>query len=495
MKVLLDTNILIYSEDFVEVVPDLQNLQKIFKKNGVRVYVHPASMKDIENDKDYKRRSVIKSKFQSYPELENPPKADETFIQLVGVPKSKNEEIDNEILHALYRDVVDFFITEDIELIKKASKIGLEDRTFTISSALEYFETIFVKKYPKNIFLKHEFVYNLNIEDPFFNSLKQEYSPDFVEWFTRICREGRKCWVYKEDGDIKTLLILKEENEPIELINKIIPAKRRLKISTLKVTKLGFKLGELLLKITFQYCVENNIFETYLTHFAKEDDDLVGLIRDFGFESVGNNERGEDVYIKELVSGNKTLRAIEISKKYYPSYKDSLQIKKFIIPIIPEFHKRLFPEQEKIKQLTLDEFIKGYRPVTQVDIPGNTIKKAYLCHSQIKKLDEGSIVIFYRSRKQGLTALGVVERAFRSSRVNEILKFIGKRTVYTVSEIEKMLEKPVLCILFRHHFYFKNPINIKMLKMLPPQSILEISHDQYNKIKKLGGLNDRFIVN
>lgn len=67
-------------------------------------------------------------------------------------------------------------------------------------------------------------------------------------------------------------------------------------------------------------------------------------------------------------------------------------------------------------------------------------------------------------------------------------------------EIQKKAEKPVLCILFMHHFYFKSPLNYKSLKeegiiSSAPQSIVEISQEQYSKIKKLGGLDERFIVN
>jgi hypothetical protein len=336
-------------------------------------------------------------------------------------------------------------------------------------------------------------VNNLNIEDSFFDSLKKEY--DFEEWFKKICKENRPCWVYKENGNIKALLILKDENEPIELIDEILPSKKRVKICTFKVEKTGFKLGELLLKVTFTYCVENNIFETYLTHFTKERDELLELISDFGFTSIGKNKRGEDIYIKNLVPNKNKLRAIEVSKKYYPSFKDSLQVKKFIIPILPEFHERLFPEYEKTRQLAIGEFTKGYRPVTEIDIPGNTIKKAYLCQSNIKKIEDGSIIIFYRSRHQELTTIGVVENVIRSSKIEEIERSIRKRTVYTIDEIKKMVQKPILCILFRHHFYFKNPINIKMLKIVSPQSIIEIPHKKYEEIKKLGGLNENFIIN
>ena len=109
--------------------------------------------------------------------------------------------------------------------------------------------------------LKEDYVRNLDVDDPFFDLLKEDYEDiAFRDWFKRISIEGRKCWVYHEDSNIKTLLILKEENELIETIPPI-PAAERLKIATLKVDLSGYKLGELLLKMAFQYCIDNHIFE------------------------------------------------------------------------------------------------------------------------------------------------------------------------------------------------------------------------------------------
>jgi hypothetical protein len=55
-------------------------------------------------------------------------------------------------------------------------------------------------------------------------------------------------------------------------------------------------------------------------------------------------------------------------------------------------------------------------------------------------------------------------------------------------------------ILFNHHFHFKKPVKFNKLlkeKILrgPPQSITEIEHEDYRKIKKLGGINERFTFN
>ena len=96
---------------------------------------------------------------------------------------------------------------------------------------------------------------------------------------------------------------------------------------------------------------------------------------------------------------------------------------------------------------------------------GNSIKKAYLCHSRITQLNEGDNILFYRSRDvSALTALGIIEGWIRARTPNIIAPFVGTRTVYKYSEIEAMCEKPVLAIKFRYVCSIQNKISLKELK-------------------------------
>lgn len=52
MKVIFDTNILIHIEDPKELSKNLQDLLKIFREHGHQIFIHPASLKDIENDQN-----------------------------------------------------------------------------------------------------------------------------------------------------------------------------------------------------------------------------------------------------------------------------------------------------------------------------------------------------------------------------------------------------------------------------------------------------------
>ena len=493
MKIIFDTNILIHIEDPKELSPNLQDLLNIIRKYGHKIFIHPASLKDINNDKDVQRRRIILSKLKGYPLIELPPRLTDDFLSMMGASSSSNEINDNEILFAIQKNAADFIITEDNGLQKKANRVNLEDRVLSIDSALNYFEDLYARKMPKHALLKEDYVRNLDVEDPFFDSLKEEYEKaKFKDWFRRISIKDRKCWVYHEDDMIKALLILKEENEPIKT-SPPIPARKRLKIATLKVDLSGFKMGELLLKMAFQYCIGNQIFETYLTHFRKEDDALISRIENYGFESVGflkTNEKEEEVFLKKFMTTKEKLSPIEVSQKYYPSFKDSTDIKKFFVPIKPEYHDRLFPDYKE-RQMKITEY-------SEINIPGNAIRKAYLSRSNIKKMRAGDILIFYRSHDlKSVTAIGVVDqKPIHVKDTEEIIRIVGKRSVYLYEEIKEM-EKPVLVTMFRHHLFLPHPLDIHYLRkhdISISQSFKELNHKQYMAIKKGGELDERFTV-
>jgi predicted nucleic acid-binding protein len=62
MRVLIDTNIFIYREDPAILPEHLQKLLRITRENKHIIIVHPASIKDIENDPDLERRRIMISK-------------------------------------------------------------------------------------------------------------------------------------------------------------------------------------------------------------------------------------------------------------------------------------------------------------------------------------------------------------------------------------------------------------------------------------------------
>lgn len=493
MKILIDTNILIHIEDPKELTPALQEILSLIRENGHKIFVHSASVTDISNDTNEKRKKITLSKLKAYPRIDTlQPSTD--FLSVVGEGKTKNEDIDNQMIYSILKNAADFLITEDRGICNKAKEFNLEDRVLTVEQALNYLKELHRRITPSHTLLKREPVFNIDVNDHFFDELKADY-PGFVDWFGKIAREGRKAWVHYDNSYLKALLIWKDENEEVACEPPLLK-KKRLKICTLKAEG-GYKIGELFLKLAFQYCIDNKFEEVYLTHFRKPSDPLLFLIEQFGFVMVGkkpliNGGRTtyEEVWLKQFKPARPDAPALEFSKLYYPAYKDSEEVKKFIVPIRPEFHSRLFPDYQK-RQMKLSEY-------TEFNAPGNAIKKAYLCHSRIKRLNPGDVLLFYRSVDQKrLTSLGVVESAAVLKRADDIVRAVGKRTVYSYDEIKNMAKKPVLVILFRHHFNLPKPLDLDTLRGLAvlnfaPQSIVEIDATRYGKVKKEGDIGEHF---
>lgn len=182
--------------------------------------------------------------------------------------------------------------------------------------------------------------------------------------------------------------------------------------------------------------------------------------------------RGERVLLKQSVPDaqhEESLSSLAFNIKYGPHYLSIRSTRSFVVPIQPQFHRILFPECEK--QLLLG---------TEVHPFGNSIRKAYLCHSKIRSVEPGNVLLFYRSQDhQAITAIGVVEDTLVSSDADEIARYVGKRTVYPYTEIQRMAEKPVLALLFRLSRTLETPWPLGLLERAgiikcAPQSFMEV---------------------
>jgi len=168
-------------------------------------------------------------------------------------------------------------------------------------------------------------------------------------------------------------------------------------------------------------------------------------------------------------------------------------VDKFIIPIQPEYHERLFTDYPKERQSQLSEYMGEF--VTE----GNTIKKAYLTQSRIQKIKPGDIVLFYRSQDlREITSIGVVDEFNPRMSPEEIMRIVGKRSVYSKEEIERSINQRSV-ILFRHHFHLRYPISLDTLTQSgilrgAPQSITGIDQAAYEWIKSNGGIDESFTV-
>ena len=271
IKILLDTNIFIYLEDN-KILEDkiLLLTKRLYDSDEYKIVIHPKTKDEIEKMKDTVQKDIFKSKIAVYKQIINPPVADKSFHEIVGC-KNTHDEIDNELLFSIKRNCVSYLITNDIDLKKKSFKVGLNDRVLSIDEALEVFNPLAETKAKKPPFIEEKFLYELDINDSFFDGLKEDYY-GFEKWFENKQRQDAKAFVTMENNKITSFLMLKEEDE-FEKYNsfekKLSPLKR-LKVSTMKVSDTGKRIGETFIKLMVQRAIDLDVEEIYVTVFDKQ---------------------------------------------------------------------------------------------------------------------------------------------------------------------------------------------------------------------------------
>jgi hypothetical protein len=261
-----------------------------------------------------------------------------------------------------------------------------------------------------------------------------------------------------------------------------------LKLCTFKVAPdfSGNKLGELLLKTAFSYCQQNRIPGVFVTAYPRHEA-LVGLFTEFGFQHIERLADDEVVLAKTFTTvsaGDFAGDPVGYNTLYYPHYLQGDLIKKFVVPVVPEYHQMLFPEWEPQQAL-----------FPSIDPVGNAIRKAYLCNATTNRLEPGDLIFFYRSHDaKAVTTIAVVEKTLRSSDPQQLAAFVGKRTVYTPSEIGQMSAgRSVLAIIFRQCRHLPQPVTFARLRsqgMLKNhvETITAISHEAALRLLREAGL-------
>lgn len=144
---------------------------------------------------------------------------------------------------------------------------------------------------------------NINLNDPFFDSLKQDY-PEFNGWFIKK-NEAEAFVSFNDQGLVDGFLYLKVEDEPLENMTPSFPKKIRVKCGTFKIDSRGTKLGERFVRKIFDYALSQNIDEIYVTIFDKHQG-LINLLTRYGFRLCSRKneltENGnEGVYFKDFI--------------------------------------------------------------------------------------------------------------------------------------------------------------------------------------------------
>jgi hypothetical protein len=258
LRLLIDTNVLIAVEPFAghterTLAPGARLLRAVAEQ-GHELYIHRATVDDIEQDHDGRRRGQRMAELEKYAMLADVP-ISASFLEAAGPSApNTNDYNDLRLLAALNSLAVTHLISEDVRLRRRAARVGLADAVLTIDEAI-----VLLRQFapapltpPPRVQAVH--AYTLDTAQEIFGSLRAEY-PGFDDWLNKVRRDWRNrlCFIIKDDQKYAALALLKPESScdygfagPV------------MKLTTLKVASgyAGSKYGELLLKAIFGACAD-----------------------------------------------------------------------------------------------------------------------------------------------------------------------------------------------------------------------------------------------
>jgi hypothetical protein len=484
LRFLLDTNILIPLQDSMLVLePSLANFVRLAGVGGHQLLYHPASKSDIDRDKNIQRRDRTLARLQQYTRLEGTPSSPRNTAQT-----SANDACDNDILHALECSAVHVLVTEDREIHTKARQAGFSKRVYNIQTAEDWLRRLHEPTEVHLPNIEDVPMYSLTnqLDSALFDSLRTNYdTPErgFNKWFHDKAQTGRKAWIARtEQGSAEAICIYAMQTDEIINDAKECLQGLSLKLCTFKVGEQirGRKIGELFLKAAFRFATDNRC-ENIFVHTSADQFYLLELLKDFGFEQRGIY--GTDIMLVKAHPSSPPsadIPAIDYARLYFPHYRKDVTVRKFLVPIQPQYHQILFPDQARQAQLFSGN-----------SVAGNAIKQAYLCKAQSNQVKPGDVVLFYRTGdEKAVTTIGIVERYEVHENATNIMQIVSRRTVYSQNEIETMANTPTKVMLFRLVGHFQAPIpysNLMHEKIVsgPIQSITKISDASFSQLLRL----------
>jgi len=489
MKVLLDTNIVIHREASRILNKDIGVLFKWLDKGKYTKCVHQVTVQEIEKNSNRETAATLGVKLESYEILKTTtPLREEVIAVSKSIDVTQNDKNDTILLNEVYSERLEFLITEDRKIHKKAELLGIADRVFKIDSFLEKI----VSENPdlvdyKVLSVTKQLFGEINLEDSFFDSFKEDYK-GFEKWFLK--RSDEITYVTINKGNILSFLFLKVEGkeESYSDINPVFAPKRRLKIGTFKVISNGVRLGERFMKIIFDNAIQYKVDEIYVTIFDKSEEQkrLIGLLEDWGFVLYGKKttENGvELVYVRDF----KPSFNIENPKLTFPYLSKNTNI--FMIPIYPDYHTELMPDSILTTESPYD-FVEN-QPHR------NAISKVYISRSIERNINKGDIIVFYRTAAQDrsayyssvITTIAIAEgKIVTINDENDFILKCRKRSIFTGDELKKYWNwssknRPfIINFLYTHSFPTGKRINRQRLLEL---GVISGTKDELRGLKRI----------
>lgn len=338
---------------------------------------------------------------------------------------------------------------------------------------------------------------NVHLGDPFFDSLKAQYK-EFSDWFKKKATEN----VYVIDGPkgaIRGFLYLKREDDPIDDVTPPLPALPRLKVGTLKVEAKGTKIGERILKRIFDEAIDAEVEEIYVTVFDTHDR-LIKLFERYGFKARGSKQTPNGT---ELVLVRSLTDHAGDSIKEFPLVRTK-NARKYLLAIHPPWHTELFA----------DSILKTEDPAIVKDVAhSNTIHKVYVSGLTLTRMAPGDMVIIYRTTdilgrakyRSVATSLCVVEEVKRRSDFADADAFVAFAEPHSVFPEQELRDRfasgqKLYAVRMTYNAAFKKRIIRSTLlsgvgiSEHPRWDLRELTNPQFQKILKLGGVNEALVI-
>jgi hypothetical protein len=223
------------------------------------------------------------------------------------------------------------------------------------------------------------------------------------------------------------------------------------------------------------------------------------LLEDYGFSRTHKMKNGELVFEKPIGHGavaiTKGESVLDAAHHNYPRFIDGSTVGKFVVPIRPSYHAKLFPEVASLPKGTV---------AAATGRPGNTIRKVYLCRSPSCQLRPGDLIFFYMTKSsaygsQSLTSVGVVENVRLSGDLEEVRRWTAKRSVFSDIELREMVQgvEPLKITDFLLIGHLGPAIPLELMthgSILQswPQSITHLQEEAYQNLKPYLNLGFNF---
>ena len=493
-RVLLDTNVIIERESIVSENDNLANKVmlslKHLKELGCNLFYLRDSVNEISSYKDIRiRNSVLNKLNNGYDELNELNDESDNFFKnsLKDFNNNENSLIDNKFLLQLYNDRCDYLYTDDFGILSKAKKLYLEDRIITTDKIIAKInETNGLFKEYKSSFINLVRFKDINLNDVFFDSLKEDYI-GFENWFKKKANE--QCYLYEKNDGIKGFLYLKVESEKEKYDDFEKPftiKKKRLKVGTFKIVSTGLRLGERFVQIIVDTCLKLKLDEIYVTLFEDKRDEvknLKSLLESWGFEKYTHKKNGELVLVKRINAFDNKKSV----KENYPLNRENPNY--YFLPIRPFFHTNLFPDLKLKFENNLDkEMACNY-----------ALEKKYITKfNQMIEYKVGDVVLIYRMGEENrtkkysscVTGIAVLQEFKICNTINEMMSLVKNKSVFNESQINELFNSNFRTVI---SLIYIKPLKSKViLKTLYEKGIVEpgkgprilqkISESEYNEI-------------